>query len=69
MFASGESVLHNYSANLLDLIRLRFVALRLEIENLVDALFREDVVAAADPLVETQTPQQVAKIAERNIRI
>ena len=67
--ASGQPVLHDHSADLPDLVGLPFATLRLKIEDLFDAFLREDVMAPADPLVESQTPQQMAKVVEGDIRI
>ena len=43
--------------------------LRLKIEDLLNIFFREDVVIPANPFLETQPPQQVAKLVKRDIRV
>jgi hypothetical protein len=49
---------------LFDLVRFRHGAFRLKVENLVNTFPSEDVMAAPDPLRETEPPEKRAKVVE-----
>lgn len=62
-------IFHNNSPNLLHLVGLRMVSLRLKIEDFLDAVLGKDVVVPSDSFFEAQTPQQVAELIKRDVRI
>ncbi len=55
--------------NLLNLVRLDFSALILQVDSLVDAFLLVNVVTALDPEFETQSFQESAHVVEGSIRI
>ena len=59
-----EPVGHDDPADLLDLIRLGLTTTRLEVEDLRNAVPREDVVVAAGTLGESQVVQQDTEVVE-----
>jgi len=63
--SSRQSVFDDHGAHLLDLIRLRVPTRGLPIQDLLHAGLCEDAVAAAYPLVESQTPQQATEPVKR----
>src|SRR5258708_32085529 len=62
-----EPVRREYTTDLFDLIRLCLAAAWLEIEDLCYVIASEDVVIAADTLVEAQVVQQCAQVTKSNI--
>jgi hypothetical protein len=56
-------------ANLLHLIRLRKRTLGLEVEDLCDAIAREDVMAPADAFREFKAAEEIAQFGEPDVRI
>ena len=62
-------VLHKHPSHLLHLVRFRMVSLGLEIENLLNAVFRKDMMIPSYPFVEAQTSPQMTQLVKRNIRI
>jgi hypothetical protein len=44
-------------------------SLGLEIENLLNAVFRKDMMIPSYPFVEAQTSQQMTQLVKRNIRV
>lgn len=55
--SSGQPVLHDHPSYLFHLVRLRLATLWLEIQDLLDAVLREDMMIPADALTKAQTPQ------------
>ncbi len=56
-------------AHLTDLIHFGLASLLLQIDQLPDAVLPENVVAAADALVEPQPLEQVPQLIKVNVRI
>ena len=67
--SSCQTVLQDQATNLLHLVRLGITTSRLQIQDLLDSVPREDVVAASHAFREPKAPQQRAKLAERNRRV
>jgi hypothetical protein len=53
-------MLQDNISNLFDLIRFRFSAPRLQIQNFGNAIVAEDVVISADPFFETESFEDAA---------
>src|SRR5882724_11036196 len=66
---SRQPVLHDYGSHLLDLIGLGGPSLRLQVQDLVHAALREDVVAAANAFIEAEATKQPPQSIERYARI
>jgi hypothetical protein len=58
---------NDYLADLFHLVWFRFRASWLKIENLQDALFRENVMAASNSFIKPQMSKQCAQTCERDI--
>ena len=56
-------------ADLLDLVRFRLATFRLKIEDFRHVVAGENMMAAANPLVEIQAPQEPSQIGKANVRI
>jgi len=54
---------------LADLVDLRLVSVALQVDQLLDALFRENVMAASDPLGESEAEQAAAQVVELDARV
>ena len=67
--SSRQPVFHDHGPHLLELIGLRVPALRLQIQDLLDAGPGEDVMTAANALVESEAAEQAAQPVERNAGI
>jgi hypothetical protein len=61
--------LNQNSPYLFYLIGLRHGVSRLEIENLGDAVTRENVVTSTDSLGESQAEKKIAEFVEADVRI
>jgi hypothetical protein len=57
------------AANLLDLLRFRQGSSRLEIENLNHTITGENMVASSEALSESKAAEQIAQLAEPDVRI
>jgi hypothetical protein len=66
---SGQSVSHNHATNLPHLVCLCVSASRLKVEDLLNAVFRENVVTSFDALDESEPPQQVPELRKRDRRV
>ncbi len=62
-------VLDQDTPDLFNLIRLGLVPFRLQIDDVVDTISREDMVTAFDPLGKSKTDQQMAKCRELNVGV
>ena len=62
-------VLDQNPSDLFNLVRLGLVPFRLQIDNLVDVISREDMVTAFDPLGKSKTDEQMAKCGELYVGI
>jgi len=54
---------------LLDLIGFRLPAFGLQVQDVFDPLFSEDVVTATDTLSKAQTPEQATEPIKGDIRV
>jgi len=66
---SCQVVPHGHSADLLHLVRLGMPASRLKVQDLLNAVLREDVVAPVHAFTKPEAPQQRSQTAEGNRRI
>jgi hypothetical protein len=64
-----KSVRREDTTDLLNLIRLCLAAVWLEIEDFCHTIASEDVVIAADSLIEAQVVQQSAKVTKADIGV
>lgn len=67
--SSSETVLQDDIPDLSNLVRLGLGSLRLKVQNLRDALQRENVVAPLGSLVESQVMEQETESLKRDVRI
>src|ERR1700687_1767861 len=67
--SSRQPVFHDHSPHLRDLISLRVPSLRLQIQDFLNPGLGEDVMTAANPLVESEATKQAAQPVERNVGI
>jgi hypothetical protein len=63
----NQSISNEHLANLLDLIRFGKGSSRLEVEDLVDAVAGEDVMASSYALDESDPQKGATQIAKSNI--
>ncbi len=66
---AAQFILQNQLANLADLIRLGQPAPRLHVDDFLNAVLREDVMAALHSLAKSESSQQVTEIVEGDVRI
>ena len=67
--SSRETVLQDDIPDLSDLVRLGLGSLRLQVQNLRDAIHRENVVAPLGSLVKSQVTEQETESLRRDVRI
>ena len=62
-------MLYDDSPHLSYLVRLRVAAFALEVDQVIDAVPAEHVMAAANPHLEAETIEESAKILEAHVRV
>jgi hypothetical protein len=67
--SSREPVLHDHGSHLLYLVRLRITSHGLQVQNLLHSSLGEDVVAAANSLIQSKMAEQTTETVERDVRI
>ncbi|OHB74126.1 MAG: hypothetical protein A2Z25_19875 [Planctomycetes bacterium RBG_16_55_9] len=69
IFVCSESIPEYYIPDLLDLIGFGHRSFWLEVQNLFDAIPREDVMVTFDSLIESEMQHKLNKISETNVGI
>jgi hypothetical protein len=64
-----QPVVQDYASHLPYLIRLRFGAFGLQIQDLSDALLPENMMAASRPFAESEPMQQSSQLDKGDVRI
>src|SRR5213593_2356072 len=69
IFLTSQSILQYHRSNLFHLVGFRVSSLGLQVQDLLDAVLREDVVVAANAFAEAQVAEQLAEPSERDVCI
>jgi hypothetical protein len=65
----GQPVLQDYGTHLPDLVAFCVAAVPLEVNSLLNAGFPEQVMAASNAHVESETTQQIAQLIESDVGV